>query len=145
VAAAALGSAGPPAALFRQGYDLCRAVPLAALRAAGGQHYRAGLLAGGVCTWERADLKAGVSLSTHPPAAAADLVRSLVSQPAFHPQRVTVPGASKAVLVTIPSGRQPAKDLVAVFKRGVVQVNMTAPGKLPASRLLAVMKLVARG
>jgi hypothetical protein len=143
------GAVGPPRALFRTGYDLCRAAPLAAIRAAGGQPYRAGVLANGTCTWERADLRAGISVSVHPSTAGAELIRGFLDQNGTHgveARRVGVPGASRAVLVTValPGSTQPAKDLLAAFRAGVVQVNMTAPRTLPDGRLLAVMHALTR-
>lgn len=61
-------------------------------------------------------------------------------------RRVRVRGASRAVLVTVtlPGSTQPAKDLLAAFRAGVVQVNMTAPRTLPDGRLLAVMQALTR-
>lgn len=98
-----------------------------------------------MCTWERADLKAGISLSTHPPAAGAALVHSFGRQPSMHPHRIAIPGASTALVVTIPAGNEPAKALFAVFPHGVVQVDMTAPRRISDRRLAAIMALVTRG
>jgi hypothetical protein len=49
------------------------------------------------------------------------------------------------VLVTLRASApdQVAKDLFAAYKRGVIQINMTAPRSLPEARLLAVLKVVA--
>jgi hypothetical protein len=49
------------------------------------------------------------------------------------------------VLVTLPATApgQNSKDLFATYLRGVIQVNMTAPGSLPGSRLIAVTELIA--
>ena len=140
--------AGPPATFFSQGHNLCRAASLAAVRKAGGQHYKAGLFAGRVCNWERSDLKAGITLSTHPPAIGATLMRQFLSESGSNgitAKSLSIPGASKAVLVTLPAPTpgQVSKDLFATYSHGVVQVNMTAPGSLPDSRLIAVMRLIA--
>ena len=61
--AAPATAAGPPSVLFRAGYDLCRAAPLAAVRKAGGQLYQRGILVNGACTWQRADLRAALSMA----------------------------------------------------------------------------------
>jgi hypothetical protein len=143
-------SAAPPRALFRTGYDLCRAASLAAIRRAGGQPYKAGVFDGHLCNWERHDLKAGITLSTHPASVGAALMRGFLAHngtKGIKAKRVKVPGASKAVLVTFrtqPKLRQVARDLFAIYADGTIQVNMTAPGLLPVSRLVAVMKLIAR-
>jgi hypothetical protein len=147
IAAAAAVAGAPSPALFKDGYDLCKAAPLSAVRAAGAQPYKRGLFANKSCTWVRPDLKAGVTLSTHPPAAGAMLMEQFLQmngKSGFVARRVHVPGASRAVLVTMPRSLSttPAKDLFAAYPRGVVQVNMTAPGTLPARRLLAVLHAV---
>ena len=141
-------AAGPRGVLFTKGYNLCHAASLAAVRTAAGQPYRAGIFANGVCTWGRADLQAGATLSTHPPAAGASLMKSFLDQNGrngIKARRISVPGASKAVLVTMPS--QPghtARDLFAAYRQGTIQVNLTAPGSVAQSRLVALMQLVAR-
>lgn len=57
----------------------------------------------------------------------------------------TVPGATKAVLVmrSASSGRQISKYLLAAYRRGTIQVSMTAPRGVPDSTLKAVMALIA--
>lgn len=129
----------PPAALFRPGYDLCRAVPLAALRRAGGERYGRGLFASGACIWQRADLRAGVTLSAHAPAVGAEVMRMYLARTDVRARRISVPGARRAVLVTL---RRTTRYLFAAYRDGTVQVGMTAPGKPPAARLLAVLRLV---
>lgn len=59
---------------------------------------------------------------------------------------ITVPGARKALLVTLPSSTpgHVSKSLFANFEQGAIQVNMTAPGALPDRRLVAVTRLIAR-
>jgi predicted dinucleotide-binding enzyme len=59
---------------------------------------------------------------------------------------IRVPGASKAVLVTLPpsASQGTAKDLFAAYARGVIQVDMTAPLTLPDTRPIAILNLVAR-
>jgi hypothetical protein len=120
------------------GQNLCKAVPLTAIRQASGQHYRAGIAANGVCTWTRADLKAGLTLSTHPRAQGLVLMRQFLARGA---RRVAVPGATEAVLVQMAGPT--AKGLFVAYPRLVVQVNMSAPRPVPDARLLAVAKLVA--
>ena len=131
-------AAGPRNVLFTKGYNLCRAAPLAAVRRAGGQPYRAGSFANGVCTWERPDLRAGLTVSTHPRAQGLVLMRQFIARRA---RPIAVPGAAQAVMVDA-VGRS-AKDLFVAYGSIVVQVNMTAPRPVPDARLLAVAKLVA--
>jgi hypothetical protein len=130
----------PPASVFMPGRNLCRTVSLAAIRAAGGQHYRPGIFAAGTCTWERADLAAGLTLTTHPRSAGLTLMRQFLTQPSLHAHRVRVPGAGEAVLARFSSR---AAYLFAAYPAGVVQVNMTAPTAPSKARLVAVMRLVA--
>ena len=120
------------------GQSLCKAAPLSAIRQAGGQHYRPGIAANGMCTWERADLRAGLTVSTHPRSQGLVLMRQFMARGA---RRIAVPGASQAVIMDM-AGRS-AKDLFVAYTRVVVQVNMTAPRPVPDARLLAVAKLVA--
>jgi hypothetical protein len=149
VAAPTSAAGGPPNALFAKGYNLCRVAPLSAIRKAGGQAYRPGLFVNRVCNWERGDLLAGITLSTHPSQVGAALMRNFLAQNGeggLEARTVKVPGASKAVLVTLPRTPpgQVSKNLFAAFKPGAIQINMTAPRSLPDSRLIAVMRLVAR-
>ena len=59
---------------------------------------------------------------------------------------IAVPGASKALLDThaYKNTRRYQKDLFAVYPQGIVQVSMDYSTALPDSRLIAVMRLVAR-
>lgn len=140
--------AGPRGELFAKDYDLCHAAPLAAVRKAGGQPYRAGTFANHVCTWTRADLQGGAVLSTHPPAAGASLMKTFLSQNGrggMRAKRIAVPGASKAVVVTLPAQQgHVTKYLFAAYRPGTIQVNLTAPGGVAAARLVALMRLFAR-
>lgn len=144
VGSTAASAAGPAPAVFRQGYDLCRVAPLRAVRAAGGERYRAGLFAAGICTWERRDLKAGITLSTHPPSVGAELMTMFLArkQPT---RKIAVPGAIRALLVTAAAGAHGAtsKILFASYPDGTIQIGMTAPHGLADARLLAVLRLVA--
>jgi hypothetical protein len=147
--AAAATTGQPPAALFRPGYDLCHAASLAAIRRAGDQHYKAGTFSHAACTWQRSDLRAGIVLSTHPTAVGRALMRMFKAQSGKHhmtARTIKVPLASKALLVTFPSGAsgQLSKYLFAAYRKGVIQVNMTAPKSLPTKRLRAVLKVVSR-
>jgi hypothetical protein len=77
------------------------------------------------------------------------LMRSFLAQngeDGLKAKRVAVPGAAKALLVTLPASSPSAvsKTLLANYERGGVQVNMTAPGSLPDRNLIAVMRLFAR-
>lgn len=149
VAGSAVALAAPPKALFQPGYNLCRAASLPAIRKAGGQRYRTGVFANRSCTWSRADLQAGITLSTHPLRVSNELMRTFLAQDGdegLRARRIAVPGAAKAVVVTLPpsSPGQISKNLFANFGQGGIQVNMTAPRPLPDRRLIAVMRLVAR-
>ena len=146
--AGAAQAAGPRSVLFTKGYNLCRAASLTAVRTAGGQPYRAGVFANRVCTWERADLQAGLALATYPPAPGASLMKSFLAQNGqngLQAKRIAVPGAARAVLVTMRSqpGRT-SKSLFAAYRQGTIQVNLTAPGPIAAARLVAVVRLIAR-
>ena len=59
-------------------------------------------------------------------------------------KRITVPGASKAVLDThsYANTHRYQKDLFAVYPQGVVQVSMDYSTALPDSALVAVMRLL---
>jgi len=127
-----------PVQPIASGQNLCKVAPLSAIRHAAGQRYRPGIAANGMCTWERPDLRAGLTVSTHPRAQGLLLMRQFVARGA---RRIAVPGASRAVLVDI--GGQAGKDLFVAYPRVVVQVNMTAPRPVPEARLLAVATLVA--
>ena len=147
VAAATASAAAPPKALFRDGYNLCRAASLKEVRAAGKQPYKRGLFVDKSCLWERADLKAGITLATHPRAAGSTLMRQLLArngQDGFVAKRVAVPGATGAIVVTPPHSMSTglAKDLFASYRSGVVQVNMSEPKTLPNARLIAVLEVV---
>lgn len=143
-------STGQPAkALFRPGYDLCHAASLAAIRRAGGQHYRAGAFVHEQCTWERSDLAAGIVLSTHPTKVGRALMRMFKAQSGkqhITARPIKIPRATGALLVTLPSGgsTQRSKYLFAAYPRGVIQVNMTAPNSLSTKRLEAVLGVIAR-
>lgn len=147
VVLALVAGAGPRSALFAKDYNLCHAAKLAAVRKASGQPFRAGTFANHVCTWDRADLQGGATLSTHPPATGTSLMRSFLSQSGkrgFTAKRITVPGASKALLVTMPA--QPGhstKYLFAAYKPGTIQVNLTVRGNVAPARLVALMRLFA--
>jgi hypothetical protein len=144
---AAAVSAGPPAALFKSGYNLCRAAPLSAIRTAGGQAYKRGVFANKSCLWLRSDLKAGVTLSTYPPAQGAAVMRQFLQmngKSGFSAVHVKAPGAKSAVVVRLPHAfsKTVAKELLVAYPRGVVQVTMTAPRSVPTARLLAVLRAV---
>ena len=135
-----LAASPAPVSVFTPGRNLCHTVALADVRSAGGQRYRAGIFAAGTCTWERADLAAGVTLTTHPRTAGIALMRQVLDQPGFHARRISVPGAREAVLARVAPY---SADLFAAYAGGVVQVNMTAPRRPAEARIVAVMRLVA--
>jgi hypothetical protein len=148
-AAIASAPTQPPRALFRSGYNLCHAAPLAAIRKAGRQHYKAGTFSHGACAWERSDLKAGIALSTHPTSVGKALMKMFRAQSGKQhvtARAIKIPQATRALLVTLPAGQptERSKYLFAAYQRGVIQVNMTAPKSLPTTRLRAVLGLVSR-
>jgi opacity protein-like surface antigen len=147
--AVAAAATQPPSALFRPGYNLCHAVSLASIRKAGGEHYKRGVFLHNACTWERSDLTAGIVLSTHPTKVGRALMRMFKAQSGKQhivARTVSVPQASKALLVTLPSGTSSGhtKYLFAEYPRGVIQVNMTAPGSLTATRIEGVLGVIVR-
>jgi hypothetical protein len=147
VAAATTGQ--PPRALFRRGYNLCHAASLAAVRRAGGQHYKAGTFLHDTCTWQRSDLTAGIILSTHPTAVGRALMRMFKAQSGTQhviARTIKVPSATKALVVTFHAGapNRHSKYLFAAYPRGVIQINMTAPNSLPTRRLTAVLGVISR-
>lgn len=144
LSAVAASAAGPPSRVFGEGYDLCRVAPLRAVREAGGERYRAGIFAAGICTWERRDLKAGITLSTHPPRVGRELMRMFVARKAGV-RRIAVQGAARALLVSTAGGShgEVSKTIFAAYARGTVQIGMTAPHALTDARLIAVLRLVA--
>ena len=143
-------TAAPPPTLFEKGYDLCKAAPLAAIEKTAVQQYKPGAFFYGVCNWERSDLKAGITLSTHTATDGAALMKNFLAKNnknGIEATRVSIPGASRAVLATIPTASnldEVSKELFATYARGTIQVNMTAPGGLPNARLIAMMELIAR-
>lgn len=148
-AAVAAATGQPPSALFRPGYNLCHAASLVSVRKAGGQHYKRGVFLNESCTWERSNLTAGVVLSTHPTKVGLALMRMFKAQSGKQhvvAHAIKIPQAVKALLVTLPAGAstQGSKYLFAEYRRGVVQVNMTAPNSVPAKRLKAVLGVVVR-
>lgn len=148
-ATVAAATTQPPNALFRPGYNLCRAASLTSIRKAGGEHYKAGVFLHGQCTWERSDLAAGVVLSTHPTKVGRALMRMFKAQSGKQhivARTVKISDASKALLVTLPSGTSNARSryLFAAYPRGVIQVNMTAPGSLTAKRIEGVLRVIVR-
>lgn len=147
---AAAASPAPPSRVFRQGYDLCRATSLRAVREAGAQRYTAGRFVSGACDWVRADLRAGLSVSAHPVRVGSTLLHDFAEQNGLGGVQVRgarIAGARRAILVRLPPSEpgQASKDLLALYPNGLLQVNMTAPGSLPAARLVAVLALFAHG
>lgn len=130
--------------MFKSGYDLCKRASTADLSKAGGEPFSPGSFDGSTCTWSTSDGDYVVMLSTHPAAYAATF--SLLGRHGDKVSSVKVPGASKAVLDTFPFAKthRYAKDLFAVYRRGVVQVSMNYKTPLATSKLIAVMKLVTR-
>lgn len=141
-------ASGPPASMFKTGYNKCKLASLTAMSKAAGRIYAKTTFDGKTCTWSSADGNYVILLDTHPAAyvAVLRLVLSDSGKRGDKASSVSVPGASKAVLDVFPYAktRRYAKDLFAVYPQGVVQVSMNSLTSLPTARLIAVMRLVTR-
>lgn len=131
---------GSPVTALAPGRDVCKSVSLAALRAASGQPYRAGIAVNGSCSWERPDLAAGMTLTSHPRPAGLALMQQFLARRQPPATRLRVPGASEAVVVRASAQ---SRYVFAAYPSGVVQLNMTAPRAPSNARLLRVLRLVA--
>jgi hypothetical protein len=143
-------SSAPPSTLFNPGYNVCDAASLPGVQKAGGQSYQKGVFDSRVCNWETSGLKAGITLSL---ITGAQAVAAKAQISAVHGSTVThgltltsvsVPGASVSIVETLPVAvkGEVSKALLASYPEGIVHVNMTAPGSLPNSSLLAVTRAV---
>ena len=142
--ATAPATAASPGALFAKGFNTCKAVPLAAIQKAGGQKYGAGVFQVSVCTWKTSGAKAEITLSTYPTSIGTmtmNTILTLNGKGGNKAVKVSVPGASKAVLETTPpQNGEVHKALFVLFPKGVLSVSMTSPGSLADSRPFAVVK-----
>jgi hypothetical protein len=139
-------ASGPPASMFKSGYNKCKLASLAAMSKAAGHTYAQAKFDGKTCTWSSSDGKYVILVDTHPAGyllmvpkvgthAAGELVKA-----------VRLPKASKAVLDIHPfkNTHRYQKDLFAEYAQGVVQVSMDNAKTLPDSALVAVLRLVTR-
>ena len=153
VSLALIGVAGvaaappPPGAIFKSGYNKCKVASLTSINKTTGKKFAKAKFDGKTCTWSSSDGNYVILLDTHP---TAGYLESFVPPVGKHAnevvKRVTVPGASKALLDThsFKNTRRYQKDLFAVYPQGIVQVSMDYATALPDSRLIAVMRLVTR-
>lgn len=141
-----------PSRLFEGGFDLCKAASLGAVRSAGGQQYLPGRFDSRVCNWERADLKAGITLALVKGSQATAFKPELMSVhgTAAGPggtrmHSVKLAGAQAAVIETLPHlNGELSKAIMIVFPQGIVHISMTAPGALADGRLLAIAGVLTR-
>lgn len=138
-------AAAPPAAMFKHGYNKCKLASLAALSKTTGKKFAQAKFDGKTCTWSSGDGNYVILLDTHPTAGYLEYFVPSVGRHANEVvKRVTVPGASKALLDThsFKNTHRYQKDLFAVYAQGIVQVSMDYSTALPDSALIAVMRLV---
>jgi hypothetical protein len=148
VAAAAVdasSAAVPPNTMFKSGYNKCKVASLAAVDKTTGKKFAKAKFDGKTCTWSSTDGGYVILLDTHPTAGYLEyFVPSVGRHAAEVVKRVTVPGASKALLDThaYKNTHRYQKDLFAVYPQGIVQVSMDYSTALPDSVLIAVMRLL---
>ena len=139
-------AAGPPASMFKSGYNKCKLASLSAVNKAAGHTYAQAKFDGKTCTWSSSDGSYVILVDTHPagyllmvPSVGKHAGGEVVKQ-------VSVPKASKAVLDIHPyaNTHRYQKDLFAEYPQGVVQVSMDNSTALPDSALVAVLRLVTR-
>lgn len=147
-AAAAVGAsnaAAPPDAMFKSGYNKCKLASLATVNKTTGKKFAKAKFDGKTCTWSSSDGAYGILVDTHPTAGYLEyFVPSVGKHAAEVVKRVSVPGASKALLDThsFKNTHRYQKDLFAVYPQGIVQVSMDYATALPDSMLIAVMRLM---
>lgn len=135
----------PPSAMFKSGYNKCKLATLAALNKTTGKKLVKAKFDGKTCTWSSSDGNYVILVDTHPAGYLEFLGPTLGKSPNGDvAARVTVPGASKAVLRThaYANTHRCQKDLFAVYPQGVVQVSMDYPTALPTRTIVAVERLL---
>ena len=142
-AAVSAAAKAPPAKMFQSGYNKCKLASLAAINMTTGKKFAKGTFDGKTCTWSSSDGNYVILIDTHPSGYLL-VVPSVGTHPGEVVKRITIRGASKAVLEThsFANTHRYQKDLFAEFPQGVVQVSMDYSTALPDSKLVAVLKLV---
>jgi hypothetical protein len=141
-------ASGPPASMFKTGYDKCKLASVSAMSKAAGHTYAHAKFDGKTCTWSSADGSYVVLVDTHPAGYIDLMVPSLGKHPSG--ERVIrvagLPKVSKAVLDThsYANTHRYQKDLFAAYAPGVVQLSMDNATPLPDATLVAVIRLVTR-
>jgi hypothetical protein len=144
-AEAARTAALPPDAAFKAGYNKCKLATPAALSQTAGKQFATARFDGKTCTWSSSDGNYVVLVDTHPAGYIELLGPSLGKHPNGDTARlVSLPGATKAVLETFShknTGRY-AKDLLAAYPQGVVQVSLNFSTALSDKTTIAVARLL---
>jgi hypothetical protein len=135
----------PPSAMFKSGYNKCKLSTVAALSKTAGKKLVKATFDGKTCTWSSSDGNATILVDTHP-AGYLEFLGPALGKHANGDvvKAITVPGASKAVLETFShanTGRY-AKDILAVYPQGVVQVSVNYSTALSARTVIAVTRLL---
>ena len=144
-AGAATLATTPTSVMFKSGYNKCKLTTLAALNRATARKFASARFDGKTCTWSSSDGNYTVLVDTHP----AGYVELLGPKIGRHTngdvaKLIGVPGASRAVLETFShanTGRY-AKDLLAVYPQGVVQVSVNYSTLLSDKTMVAVVRLL---
>ena len=149
---------GPPASMFKSGYNKCKLASLAAMSKAGRETYTQAKFDGKTCTWSSADGNYIILVDTHP-AGYIDLMVPSVGphRSGEFVSRVLLPSSLRAVTDDHPYAKthRYQADLFADYAPGVVQVSidnatpildshgLSVDPKLTTT-LLAVVRLVTR-
>lgn len=138
-------AAAPPSAMFKSGYNKCKLATPVALSKTTAKKFVAAKFDGKTCTWSSGDGKYVVLVDTHP-AGYIELMGTPIGKQANGDvvKAIRVPGGSKAVLETFShanSGRY-AKDLLAAYAQGVVQVSVNYATPLPDKTVIAITRLI---
>ena len=130
--------------MFRSGYNKCKLATPAALSKTTAKKFVAAKFDGKTCTWSSGDGKF-VLVDTHPGGYLDFMGPTIGKQPNGDVTKaIRVPGASKALLETFSHANTPryAKDLLAVYPQGVVQVSVNYATPLPDKTVIAITRLV---
>lgn len=142
---AAATGASPPSAMFVHGYNLCKVTTLTALRKTTGKKFTKANNHKSFCDFASGDDAYVIMVDVHPLGYTEYGAYPIGKQSNGDVNsRISVPGASKAILVTHShalTGRY-AKDVLAVYPQGVVSVSLVYQTPLPTSTAVAVTRLV---
>ena|SRR5438034_956431 len=138
-------AATPPNAMFVHGYNLCKVTTLAALSKTTGKKFTVAHNHKSFCDFASADDNYVLQVDVHPLGYTEYGAYPIGKRPSGDVNsRISVPGASKAILVTHShalTGRY-AKDVLAVFPQGVVSVSLIFNTPLSTSTAIAITRLV---